>query len=101
MKFTETTVPGAWLIELEPIADDRGWFARTFDAEEFGAHGLDPGVVHCNLSHNRTAGTLRGLHWQAEPYEEAKLVRCATGAVFDVLVDLRADSPAFCGWTAP
>ena len=99
MRFTETTVPGAWLIELEPIADDRGWFARTFCAEEFAAHGLDPAVAQCNASFNVRGGTLRGMHYQAEPHGEAKLVRCTRGAIFDVLVDLRAGSPAFCGWT--
>jgi dTDP-4-dehydrorhamnose 3,5-epimerase len=99
VRFTETPVPGAWLIELEPIADDRGWFARTFCAEEFAAHGLDPAVAQCNASFNARDGTLRGMHYQAEPHGEAKLVRCTRGAVFDAVVDLRPDSPAFCRWT--
>jgi dTDP-4-dehydrorhamnose 3,5-epimerase len=99
VRFTETRLPGVWLIELEPIADDRGWFARTFSTEEFAAHGLDPAVVQCNASFNVQAATLRGMHYQAEPHGEAKLVRCTRGAIFDVIVDLREDSPAFCGWT--
>jgi dTDP-4-dehydrorhamnose 3,5-epimerase len=99
VKFTETPLPGAWLIELEPIADERGWFARTFCADEFRAHGLDPAVAQCNASFNVRSGTLRGMHYQAEPHGEAKLVRCTRGGIFDVLVDLRADSPALCRWT--
>jgi dTDP-4-dehydrorhamnose 3,5-epimerase len=99
VKFTETPVPGAWLIELEPIADERGWFARTFCAEEFTAHGLDPAVAQCNASFNVRSGTLRGMHYQTEPHGEARLVRCTRGAIFDVLVDLRPDSPALCRWT--
>jgi dTDP-4-dehydrorhamnose 3,5-epimerase len=98
VKFGETPVPGAFLIELEPIRDERGWFARTFCAEEFSAHGLDPAVVQCNASYNERAATLRGLHYQAEPHGEAKLVRCTRGAIYDVLVDLRPESPAFCRW---
>ena len=99
MRFTETRVSGAWLIDLEPIPDERGWFARTFCAEEFRAHGLDPTVAQCNVSFNVRSGTLRGMHYQAEPHGEAKLVRCTRGVIFDVLVDLRADSPAFRRWT--
>jgi dTDP-4-dehydrorhamnose 3,5-epimerase len=99
VKFIETPLPGAWLIELEPIADDRGWFARTFCTEEFAARGLDPAVVQCNASFNSRSGTLRGMHYQAEPHGEAKLVRCTRGAIFDALVDLRPESPAFCRWT--
>ena len=99
MKFTEVGIPGAWLIELEPIADDRGWFARMYCAEEFAAHGLDPAVAQCNASFSVSAGTLRGMHYQAEPHGEAKLVRCVGGAIFDALVDLRPDSPAYCRWT--
>jgi dTDP-4-dehydrorhamnose 3,5-epimerase len=99
LRFTETAVPGAWLIELEPIADDRGWFARTFCAEIFEAYRLDPTVAQCNASFNARAGTLRGMHYQAEPHGEAKLVRCTRGAIFDAVVDLRRESPAFCRWT--
>ena len=77
---------------LEPIGDERGWFARTFDAEVFAAHGLDPSVVQCNVSYNARAGTLRGMHFQRDPHGEDKLVRCQRGALFDVIVDLRPGS---------
>lgn len=98
MRFIETPLRGAWVVELEQISDERGWFARSFDADEFEAHGLDPTVVQCNLSFNARAGTLRGLHYQAEPDGESKLVRCVRGAIVDVAVDLRPDSPTYCGW---
>lgn len=83
---------------LETIGDERGWFARTFDAEVFAAHGLDPAVVQCNVSYNARAGTLRGMHFQADPHGEDKLVRCQRGALFDVIVDLRADSATRGQW---
>ncbi|HMD57050.1 MAG TPA: dTDP-4-dehydrorhamnose 3,5-epimerase [Solirubrobacteraceae bacterium] len=100
MRFSETALPGAFAIELDTIADERGWFARTFDAEEFRARGLQDAVAQCNASFNARRGTLRGLHWQADPYRESKLVRCVRGAIFDVAVDIRPDSPAFCCWEA-
>jgi dTDP-4-dehydrorhamnose 3,5-epimerase len=93
VKFVETDLPGAYLVELEPVHDERGWFARAFCAEEFAAHGLNPVVAQCNLSRSHRAGTLRGLHWQAPPHAEAKLVRCIAGAIWDVIVDLRPGSP--------
>jgi len=89
MRFTETPLPGAWVVALEPIADERGHFARTFDAQEFAARGLESTVAQANTSYNHRAGTLRGMHLQAEPHGEPKLVRCTRGAVFDVIVDLR------------
>lgn len=95
MRFTETELAGAWLVDLEPLADDRGWFARSFCADEFAAHGLDPVVAQCNVTVTDHAGTIRGLHYQCPPAEESKLVRCTRGAVLDVAVDLRADSPTF------
>ncbi len=98
MRFIETPLPGAWVIELERIADERGWFARTFDAEEFRTRGLNPDVAQCNASFNARRDTLRGMHYQAEPHGESKLVRCVRGAIFDVAVDLRADSPTRCRW---
>jgi dTDP-4-dehydrorhamnose 3,5-epimerase len=98
MRFTETPLPGAWVIELEQLGDERGWFARTFDATEFQARGLNPAVAQCNASFNARAGTLRGMHYQAEPHGESKLVRCVRGAIFDVAVDVRADSPTRCRW---
>jgi dTDP-4-dehydrorhamnose 3,5-epimerase len=100
MRFVETELPGVWVIELEPVADDRGWFARMFDAGEFEARGLDATVVQCNASFNARAGTLRGMHYQEEPHGEPKLVRCTRGAIFDVAVDLRPESPAFRRWHA-
>jgi dTDP-4-dehydrorhamnose 3,5-epimerase len=98
MAFAETSLGGVWVIELDRITDERGWFARTFDAEEFKERGLNPAVVQCNASFNARSGTLRGLHYQAEPHGESKLVRCVRGAIFDVAVDLRADSPTRCRW---
>jgi dTDP-4-dehydrorhamnose 3,5-epimerase len=98
VKFIETPLPGAWVIELERIADERGWFARTFDAEEFRARGLNADVVQCNASFNARRDTLRGMHYQAQPHGESKLVRCVRGAVFDVAVDLRPDSPTYRDW---
>ena len=98
MIFTETPLSGASLIELDPVRDERGWFARTFDAEEFRERGLDPDVVQCSTSFNERAGTLRGMHYQEEPHGEPKLVRCTRGAIYDVIVDLRPDSPTYCEW---
>lgn len=98
MKFYETPLPGVWLIEPERIGDERGWFARTFDRHEFQTRGLNPDVAQCNASYNARRDTLRGMHYQAEPYGESKLVRCARGAIFDVAVDLRPNSPSLCGW---
>jgi dTDP-4-dehydrorhamnose 3,5-epimerase len=98
MRFSETPLDGAWVIELDPLGDERGWFARTFDAEEFSAHGLEPAVVQCNASFNARPGTLRGLHYQAEPHGESKLVRCVRGAIFDVAVDLRPEAASYRRW---
>lgn len=98
MIFTETDIPGAWVVELERRADERGSFARTFDADEFEARGLDPRIVQASVSVNRRAGTLRGLHYQEPPEGEAKLIRCTRGAIFDVIVDLRPASPSHLRW---
>lgn len=95
MLFEETSLPGAYVIDLERFEDDRGFFARAFCREEFEDHGLEPDVVQCNLSFNHRAGTLRGLHYQVPPATEAKLVRCIRGAIYDVVVDLRPDSPTY------
>lgn len=95
MIFTETELPGAFLIEPERRSDERGFFARTFCRQEFEEHGLGSGVVQCNVSFNRQAGTLRGMHYQVAPFAEAKLVRCAAGAIYDVIIDLRPDSSSF------
>jgi dTDP-4-dehydrorhamnose 3,5-epimerase len=90
--FSETPLAGAYLITLEPHLDARGSFARTFCRREFEAHGLNTHVAQCNISSNRKAGTLRGMHYQRPPGSEAKLVRCIRGAVHDVIIDLRPDS---------
>ncbi len=95
MKFTETPLRGAFVIDLEPQRDERGFFARTFCAAEFTKHGLDSKVVQCNLSSNLEAGTLRGMHFQQTPANEAKLVRCVRGAIYDVVVDLRPQSATY------
>ena len=89
MIFTPTQLAGAFVIEPERREDERGFFARTFCKEEFEAHGLDPRIAQCNISFNRRKGTLRGMHFQAAPCAEAKLVRCTAGAVYDVIIDLR------------
>jgi dTDP-4-dehydrorhamnose 3,5-epimerase len=98
MRFIETPLQGAWVIELDLLGDERGWFARMFDAAEFEARGMNPSVVQCNSSFSDKRGTLRGMHYQAEPHGESKLVRCVRGAIFDVAVDLRASSPTYCTW---
>lgn len=100
MIFTETKLKGAYIIELEPIEDERGFFARSFCQTEFEKHGLNPSIVQCNISYNKTKGVLRGMHYQAAPYEEAKLASCIRGAIYDVIVDLRPDSPTYCQWFA-
>ena len=100
MIFTETPLVGAYIIDLERTEDERGFFARTFCHEEFKAHGLNLQVVQCNISFNTKKGTLRGMHCQIAPYEETKLVRCTRGGIYDVLIDLRPDSPTFKKWAA-
>jgi dTDP-4-dehydrorhamnose 3,5-epimerase len=100
MRFVATPLAGAFAIELEELGDERGFFARSFCREEFRARGLDPAVAQCNVSFNRRRGTLRGLHYQAEPHAEAKLVRCTRGAIWDVIVDLRPGSPTARRWFA-
>jgi len=100
MIFTETPLPGAYLIELEPLADERGFFARSYCAEEFAARNLGPALKQCSVSFNLRSGTLRGLHYQDAPHEEHKLVRCTAGAVFDVIVDIRESSPSYRQWFA-
>ena len=98
MRFTETHLPGVFIIDVERLCDERGFFARTWCADELAAYGITLAPVQSNLSVNPTAGTLRGLHYQAPPYEETKLVRCARGAIFDVVVDLRPTSPTYGQW---
>ncbi len=98
MLFSATAIPGAYLIRPERREDDRGFFARTWCEREFTEHGLDPRVVQRSVSFNRQRGTLRGLHYQAAPHVENKLVSCSAGSIFDVIVDLRAESPTYRQW---
>ncbi len=100
MVFTETRLRGAFVIDPEHHADERGYFARTYCRREFEQHGLSPDVVQASLSYNATRGTLRGMHYQQPPHAEAKLIRCARGALYDVAIDLRPDSPTCGQWTA-
>ena len=100
MKFTETKLKGAYVIEVEPIADERGFFARSWCQKEFAEHGLNPNLVQCNISFNLKKGTLRGMHYQAKPYQEAKLIRCTRGAIYQVVIDIRPDSFTFKQWVA-
>src|SRR5262245_3440634 len=100
MKFTPAKLSGVWLIELEPHFDERGFFARTYCQEEFAVHGLNGSWPQCNLTRTLRRGMLRGLHWQAEPKPEIKLIRCISGAIWDVVVDLRPDSKSFAQWEA-
>lgn len=100
MIFRETKLPGVFEVESERKADERGFFARTWCQTEFAGHGLDSNLVQCSLSFNLRKGTLRGMHYQAAPHAEAKLVRCTRGAVYDVVLDLRSESPTFKQWVA-
>ena len=98
MIFSETAIPGAFLISLNRSEDERGFFARTFCRSEFAEHGLNPDLEQCSISFNKQKGTLRGMHFQKSPYEETKVVRCTMGALFDVIIDLRPDSPTVKQW---
>jgi dTDP-4-dehydrorhamnose 3,5-epimerase len=95
MIFTTTALKDAYIIDLEEKPDHRGFFARTFCANEFAAHGLKPVVAQCNLSYNFKKGTLRGMHYQLQPAAETKLIRCIKGAIYDVIIDMRPESPTF------
>ena len=95
MQFTETPLPGVFVLELDRLEDERGWFARTWCREEFAQRGLPVELAQCSISHNAQRGTLRGIHFQAAPHAEAKLIRCVAGAAHDVVLDLRPDSPTF------
>jgi dTDP-4-dehydrorhamnose 3,5-epimerase len=98
MRFTETKLKGAFILDLEQREDPRGFFARTFCQKEFEQHGLKPSVAQCNCSYNHKKGTMRGMHYQLPPAAETKLVRCTHGAIYDVIIDLRADSPTYMQW---
>jgi dTDP-4-dehydrorhamnose 3,5-epimerase len=93
--FRETKLPGAFVIELQKREDERGFFARSWCRREFEAHGLDPRMAQCDVSFNKVKGTLRGMHYQAAPCAEAKLVRCTRGAIYDVIIDLRRESVTY------
>lgn len=95
MVFHETKLPGAYVVDLNPHVDERGFFARSWCQREFAQQGLDTRLVQCNVSYNTMAGTLRGMHFQTAPHAEVKLVRCTRGAIYDVMLDLRPDSPTF------
>ena len=100
MLFEPTPIPGVFVVALQRVEDDRGSFARSWCRREFQAHGLNADLVQCNVSFNHRKGTLRGMHFQNAPHAEAKLVRCTRGAIYDVVVDLRSDSPTFTRWAA-
>jgi dTDP-4-dehydrorhamnose 3,5-epimerase len=100
MIFKETKLKGAYVVEINPIGDERGFFARSFCTKEFKEYGLNPNIAQCNISYNEKKGTLRGMHYHVAPHEEVKLVRCTMGAIYDVIIDLRQDSPTFKQWIA-
>ena len=98
MNFKETSLQGAFIIQPEMLNDERGAFARTFCQKEYEKHGLNPNIAQCSISLNTSKSTLRGMHYQKNPHTEAKLVRCARGIIYDVIVDLRPHSPTFKEW---
>ena len=100
MIFHATRIDGVFIVEPERVGDERGFFARTHCRREFVEQGLNPEISQCGISFNAAEGTLRGMHYQADPHGEEKLIRCTQGAIFDVLIDLRADSPTFRKWVA-
>ena len=100
MLFKEAKLKGAYIIELEPVEDERGFFARAFCQEEFRQRGANPRIAQCCISYNKKKGTLRGMHYQVAPYQQAKLVRCTSGAIYDVIIDLRPDSTTYRQWLA-
>lgn len=98
MIFEQTPLEGAYVIRLKRIEDERGFFARSYCQKEFKDHGLTAGIVQANVSYNKQSGTLRGIHYQISPHEETKLVRCTFGAIYDVIIDLRRNSPTYKQW---
>lgn len=100
MKFSTTALAGAYIIDIEPVTDERGFFAKSWCRREFEKYGLNSNLAQCGISFNKKRGTLRGMHHQAKPHEEAKVVRCTRGAVYDVIVDLHSESPTFKQWIA-
>ncbi len=100
MLFKKTSLKDSYIIELELMEDERGFFARSFCQQEFEKNGLNPCIAQCNISYNKKKGTLRGMHYQEPPHKEAKLVSCMRGSFYDVIIDLRADSPTYRNWMA-
>lgn len=100
MKILETPLKDAYIVDIEPLEDERGFFARTWCQEEFSALGLNTKIAQCSTSYNKRRGTLRGMHYQAEPYAEVKLVKCTRGAIYDVILDIRLSSPTYKSWYA-
>jgi len=98
--FIETKIDGVFVIEPELLTDERGFFSRSFCVEEFQRHGLETDIVQCNISYNKRKGTLRGMHVQVPPFEEAKIVSCSRGSIYDVVIDLRKESSTYCQWVA-
>lgn len=98
MIFKETSLKGAYIIELNQLEDERGFFSRTFCQDEFKKYNLEYNIAQCNISFNKLKGTLRGMHYQVTPYEEAKLVRCIRGSIYDVIIDIRKDSETYLKW---
>ena len=98
MKFSPTKIAGLWILEMDRHEDSRGWFARTWCVHEFASYGLNCPVAQCSTSFNKNRGTLRGMHYQAAPHAEAKVVRCTNGTIFDVALDLRQDSATYLQW---
>ena len=100
MKFTKGILNGVYIIEPEPIIDERGFFTRSFCKEEFSKHNLETNFVQCNISYNKKAGTFRGMHYQEKPYEETKVVSCLNGSICDIVLDIRDYSPTYGKWEA-
>src|SRR4051794_9855212 len=100
MLYEEMPLAGGWGILVEPLEDERGFFARSWCRAEFARRGLNADLVQCNISYNRKRGTLRGMHYQAAPHAEAKVVRCTRGSLYDVVIDLRPHSPTFTRWAS-
>lgn len=98
MIFTETKLKDAFIIEVEKLEDERGFFGRSWCVNEMKEHGIDVNILQANISFNKAKGTLRGMHYQIAPFQEAKFVRCSRGSIFDVIIDLRIDSPTFKQW---
>ncbi|HYW94563.1 MAG TPA: dTDP-4-dehydrorhamnose 3,5-epimerase [Bacteroidales bacterium] len=99
MIFTETSLKGAYLVKIKKLEDDRGFFGRAWCRHEFEEHGLNPNIKQINTSWSKKKGTIRGMHYQVDPYQETKFIRCTRGRIYDVIIDLRPDSPTFMQWT--